>query len=171
MQGQSSSRTGFRAIPPTHKLVDLRSLHGCPNGFVGYQHNIQTMLQKHDIMILYIIFQLFQGQCQNIQNPGPRGTFCDYVGPQEENQFPWQVYNANQDCPLWVFTVMGSCNWSSYVCMCAFAAGTISLQAFLLPSYSEGHIIIVDSLLPVPLTGCSERLQSINTPHLRTWFS
>ena len=45
--------------------------------------------------------------------------------------------------------------------MCAFAAGTISLQAFLLPSYSEGNIIIVDSLLPVPLTVCSERLQSI----------
>ena len=119
------------------------------------------MLLKHDIMILYIIFQLFQCQCQNIQNPGPRGTFCDYVGPQEENQFPWQVYNKNHYCPLWVFTVMGWCNWSSYVCMCAFIAGTISLQAFLLPSYSEGHIIIVDSLLPVPLTVCSERLQSI----------
>ena len=36
--------------------------------------------------------------------------------------------------------------------MCAFAAGTISLQAFS---------FIVDSLLPVPLTVCSERLQSI----------
>ena len=31
----------FGAIPPTHNLVDLRSLHGCPNGFVGYQHNAQ----------------------------------------------------------------------------------------------------------------------------------